>query len=90
LDKGDSFMASINVSLPQKLKEFTEQQVAGGNYSDESDFVRDLIRKAQERAGVIEEINSALDEAEASGFLPYVREEFETRMELLLKNKNAA
>jgi antitoxin ParD1/3/4 len=83
-------MASINVLLPQKLKDFAKQQVAGGNYSDESDFVRDLIRKAQERATVIEEINSALDEGEASGFVPYVREEFEARMEMLIKNKNAA
>ncbi len=83
-------MASISITLPKKLKEFTEQQVAGGNYSDESDFVRDLIRKAQEKAAIIEEINAALDEGEASGYLPYVREEFEARMELLIKNKNAA
>ncbi len=83
-------MASISVSLPKKLKDFTEQQVASGNYSDESDFVRDLIRKAQERATAIEEINAALDEGDASGYLPFVREEFEARMEMLIKNKNAA
>jgi antitoxin ParD1/3/4 len=83
-------MASISVTLPGKLKEFTDQQIASGNYSDESDFVRDLIRKAQERAAAIDEINAALEEGEASGFVPFVREEFETRMEMLIKNKNAA
>ena len=83
-------MASISVLLPEKLKEFTEQQVASGHYSDESDFVRDLIRKAQERAAAIEEINAALEEGDASGYIPYVREEFEARMEMLIKSKNAA
>ena len=83
-------MATMNISLPDKLKAFVEACVAEGNYSNASDFMRDLIRKAQERAAVIAEINAALEEGDASGYTPYVREEFEARLELLTNQQNAA
>ncbi len=83
-------MATMNISLPDKLKAFVEASVAEGNYSNASDFVRDLIRNAQERKAVIAEINAALDEGDASGYTPYVREEIEARLELLTKKPNAA
>ena len=35
---------SMNVSLPETLKEYVEERVAGGIYSNPSDFVRSLIR----------------------------------------------
>jgi antitoxin ParD1/3/4 len=88
-------MDTISVKLPKKLKEFADKQVANGNYSDVSDYVRDIVRKDQERHAAISEIQAALNEGEASGFVPYVREEFEQRFEELAKahrlsKKNAA
>ncbi len=88
-------MDTISVKLPKKLKEFADKQVADGKYSDVSDYVRDILVKDQKRRAAIAEIQAALDEGEASGFVPYVREEFEQRFEELAKahhlsNKNAA
>jgi antitoxin ParD1/3/4 len=41
-------MSTMNISLPEALKQFVEQQAARAGYSSVSDYVRDLIR--QERA----------------------------------------
>lgn len=41
-------MTSMNISLPEELKEYVEQQTKGG-YSTPSEFVRDLIRQDQKR-----------------------------------------
>lgn len=61
-------MATMNISLPDKMKEWVETRVAAGNYSNASDFVRDLIRKAQSRSEFINEMNEAVAEGYASGF----------------------
>ena len=44
----------MNISLPDQLKEFVDDQVGSGRYSSVSEYVRDLIRydekrKAQEK-----------------------------------------
>jgi antitoxin ParD1/3/4 len=43
-------MATMNVSLPDKMREWIDQQVSTGRYANASDLVRDLIRDAQVRA----------------------------------------
>jgi antitoxin ParD1/3/4 len=83
-------MATMNISLPEKLKKFVEDRVSEGNFSNASDFVRDLIRRDQERKAAIQELQRALDEGEGSGFAPFVRKEFEQRLAKLGKKKNAA
>jgi len=42
-------MATMNVSLPDPMKRWVEDQKLTGSYSNASDYVRDLIRKDQER-----------------------------------------
>lgn len=42
-------MTTLNISLPEHLKAFIEDQVASGGYSTASEYVRSLIREAQER-----------------------------------------
>lgn len=42
-------MATMNVSLPDGLKEFVESQATERGYGTTSEFVRDLIRREQER-----------------------------------------
>jgi antitoxin ParD1/3/4 len=42
-------MTTLNISLPENLKAFIEDQVASGGYSTASEYVRSLIREAQER-----------------------------------------
>jgi len=43
-------MATMNVSLPNPMKEWVETQAKTGRYSNASDYVRDLIRRDQMRA----------------------------------------
>lgn len=42
-------MTTMNVSLPDELKAFIDEQVHGGAYGSTSEFVRDLIRREQDR-----------------------------------------
>lgn len=39
----------MNISLPDSLKTFVDEQVSGRGYSTSSEFVRELIRKEQDR-----------------------------------------
>lgn len=39
----------MNISLPDALKSFVDEQVAGRGYSTSSEYVRELIRKDQDR-----------------------------------------
>ena len=41
-------MATMNISLPSPMRDWVEQQIQGGRYSNNSDYVRDLIRRDQE------------------------------------------
>src|SRR4051812_25067258 len=40
----ESAMQSMNISLPDPLKEFVDGQIAQGRYSSASEYVRELIR----------------------------------------------
>ncbi len=42
-------MASLNISLPAPLREWIESQIKGGRYGNASEYVRELIRRDQER-----------------------------------------
>jgi antitoxin ParD1/3/4 len=42
-------MSTMNISLPEELKAFVDQQVAGRGYTSSSEYVRALIRKEQDR-----------------------------------------
>lgn len=39
----------MNISLPETLKSFVDEQVAGRGYGTSSEYVRELIRKDQDR-----------------------------------------
>jgi len=60
-------MATMNISLPDQMKEWIEQQVATGRYANVSEFVRDLIREDQEQAAAIAELRKTVETADASG-----------------------
>ncbi len=42
-------MQTINISLPDQLKEFVDDQVGSGRFSSVSEYVRDLIRDDEKR-----------------------------------------
>ena len=42
-------MTSLNISLPEALKQYVEGQVACGDWGTPSEYVRELIRQDKER-----------------------------------------
>jgi antitoxin ParD1/3/4 len=42
-------MSTMNVSLPDALKDFVDQQVSSRGYGTSSEYIRELIRKDQDR-----------------------------------------
>jgi len=42
-------MSTMNISLPEALKSFVDEQVAGRGYGTSSEYVRELIRNDQDR-----------------------------------------
>lgn len=60
-------MATMNISLPQQMKDWVEAQTADGRYANASDFVRDMIRREQVRREKIAHMQAMADEGRASG-----------------------
>lgn len=42
-------MSTMNISLPETLKSFVDEQVTERGYGTSSEYVRELIRKDQDR-----------------------------------------
>jgi antitoxin ParD1/3/4 len=64
-------MATMNVSLPDEMKEWVEQQAAGGKYANASDYVRDLIRQDIKRTDGIARLQAEIDKGRAGPFREY-------------------
>ncbi|MEM1038009.1 MAG: type II toxin-antitoxin system ParD family antitoxin [Pseudomonadota bacterium] len=60
-------MATMNISLPDQMKGWVEKQAEAGRYSNSSDYVRDLIRKDQERADKIAHMQALVTKSLDSG-----------------------
>lgn len=63
-------MATMNVSLPDPMKQWVERQADTGRFSNASDYVRDLIRRDQERADKHRELQRLIAEGIDSGISP--------------------
>lgn len=57
-------MATMNVSIPDPMKDWVQGQIETGKYANASDYIRDLIRRDQEKTEVLRQ---ALREGERSG-----------------------
>ena len=60
-------MASMNVSLPDPMRDWVQNRLDTGKYASVSDYVRDLIRRDQETADRRQMLINALIEGEQSG-----------------------
>jgi len=60
-------MATMNVSLPETMKSWVESHARSGRYSNSSDYVRDLIRKDQDRSAIIANMQEKVMEGINSG-----------------------
>ena len=70
-------MATMNVTLPEPMKDWVEEQARTGRYSDPSDYMRDLIRRDQERAKKLAHMQRLVSEGLASGVSSQSMEEIE-------------
>lgn len=57
-------MSTLNISIPEAMREWIDSQVASGEYANASDYMRDLIRHDQRER---EALRLALIEGEQSG-----------------------
>jgi len=74
-------MGTMNISLPDPMKSWVEDQSKSGRYANSSDYMRDLIRRDRARIDAIAELQTAIDEGLASGpAAPLDREHFKAVM----------
>lgn len=57
-------MATLNISLPDAMREWIDAQVDAGEYANASDYIRDLVRHDQRERDAV---RLALIEGEKSG-----------------------
>ncbi|QIE47843.1 type II toxin-antitoxin system ParD family antitoxin (plasmid) [Pseudohalocynthiibacter aestuariivivens] len=60
-------MGTMNISLPDPMKSWVEDQTKAGRYANSSDYVRDLIRRDRARQEAISELQAEIDRGLASG-----------------------
>ena len=74
-------MSTMNISLPEQMKTWVEEQTEDGKFSNSSDYVRHLIRRDQERAEAVRLIKAEYEKGLASGEPePFDAEAFKKRM----------
>ena len=68
-------MDSMNITLPNPMKDWVKKQVSGGQYASVSDYVRDLIRRDQNARDKRDALIRALIEGEESGISRRTKDE---------------
>jgi antitoxin ParD1/3/4 len=68
LFRGGQMMASMNISLPDPMRDWVQRRIDDGHYASASDYVRDLIRHDQEQARrlSVEDIRRSIAESRES------------------------
>lgn len=76
-------MATVRktITLTDQQDGWIKAQVDAGHYTNDSEFIRDLIRREQERSNAVQAVRAALIEGEQSGEpQPFNVEAFTRRM----------
>ena len=60
-------MATMNISVPDPMKDWVQSQVNTGAYANTSDYVRDLIRQDQEHRSKLKALQNAITAGIESG-----------------------
>ena len=69
------------ITLTDQQDDWIKAQIDAGRYTNDSEYIRDLIRREQERSAELDAIRAALVEGEASGEpQPFDARVFEQRM----------
>ncbi|MBE7212983.1 MAG: type II toxin-antitoxin system ParD family antitoxin [Gluconacetobacter diazotrophicus] len=62
-------MASMNISLPDPMRDYVQDRIDSGQYASASDYVRDLIRRDQDGIGNAERWLGELDASIAASLI---------------------
>jgi antitoxin ParD1/3/4 len=76
-------MQTMNISLPDPMKQYVEEQVSAGGYSSASEYVRELVRADQKRRAKeeLEQIlMNAMNSGDPIGITPEVVEDVKRRL----------
>ena len=69
------------ITVTDQQDNWIKSQIEAGHYTNDSEYIRDLIRREQERNAELETIRAALREGESSGKpRPFNPEAFKQRM----------
>ena len=69
------------ITLTDQQDDWIKAQIGAGRYTNDSEYIRDLIRREQERSAELDAIRAALVEGEASGEpQPFDARAFKQRM----------
>lgn len=60
-------MAKLSIRLPDKMKQFVDDQTQEGQFTNEEAYIQDLITQDQERQREVVRIQAIVDEGIASG-----------------------
>lgn len=60
-------MVTMNVSLPEPMKDWVERRTRDGRFSNASDYVRHLIRRDQEREAALAALQAEITAGIESG-----------------------
>ncbi|WP_225763156.1 type II toxin-antitoxin system ParD family antitoxin [Stenotrophomonas sp. Marseille-Q4652] len=82
-------MATMNISLPDELKRFVDEQVAEQSYSSSSEYLRELIRQRQ-REKAAEFLRQLIAEGLASGPAEPIEPDYFERMRERAKKRAGA
>ena len=81
-------MASLNISLPQSLKDYVEDRVETGGYSTPSEYVRELLRQDHNRRAAQELEALLLDGLKSGDPIQISPEYWETKRKQLVKRRS--
>jgi antitoxin ParD1/3/4 len=68
---------SMNISLPETMKDFVDEQVHGGGYGSASEYIRDLVRRDQKQRAESRLQALLLEGLESGGDIPVTPEFWE-------------
>lgn len=60
-------MAALNISLPDQVRIWLEEQVQQGRYRDASEYIEDLIRQDQSSEKDFQRLQASVEQGLASG-----------------------
>jgi antitoxin ParD1/3/4 len=76
-------MQTMNISLPEPMKQYVEEQVIAGDYSSASEYIRELVRADQKRrakAQLEQILLSSINSGDAIDLTPEMIEDVRHRL----------